>query len=33
VHPYLAGGASTRIAATLAKCDLAAHGLAKRCTY
>lgn len=33
VHPYLAGGASTRIAATLATCNLSAHGLAKHCTY
>jgi UDP-hydrolysing UDP-N-acetyl-D-glucosamine 2-epimerase len=32
-HPYLAGGASGRIATILATCDLAAHGLAKRCTY
>ena len=33
VHPYLAGGASARIAETLATCDLTAYGLAKRCTY
>jgi hypothetical protein len=33
VHPYLAGGASMRIAKTLATCNLSAHALAKRCTY
>ena len=32
-HPYLAGGASARIAEILATCDFAAHGLAKRCTH
>lgn len=32
-HPYLAGGASMRIAKTLATCNLSAHALAKRCTY
>lgn len=32
-HPYLGGGASRRIAEILATCDLATHGLAKRCTY
>ena len=32
-HPYLAAGASVKIAAILAKCDLSLHGLAKRNTY
>jgi UDP-N-acetylglucosamine 2-epimerase len=32
-HPYLAGGASRRIAEILATCSLDTHGLAKRCTY
>lgn len=32
-HPYLAGGASRRIAEILATCDLNLHGLAKRCTH
>lgn len=32
-HPYLSGGASRRIAETLATCDFAVHGLAKRCSY
>lgn len=32
-HPYLGGGAGTRIAEILATCDLASHGLAKRNSY
>ncbi|MFM7135426.1 MAG: UDP-N-acetylglucosamine 2-epimerase [Planctomycetota bacterium] len=32
-HPYLAGGASARIAEILATCDFAVHSLAKRCTH
>ncbi len=33
LHPYLAGGASDKIAAVLATCDLSRHGLAKRNTF
>lgn len=32
-HPYLAGGASARIAEVLATCDLSIHGLAKQNTF
>ena len=33
LHPYLAGGASDKIAAVLGTCDLSRHGLAKRNTF